>query len=490
MLAPTLTLRRYWIPWLALVLGLSLPAPLLAQQRQVWNLQQCLEHARDNNIPLLQARLNMESSEVELARNQASRLPSLNAGFGFGANFGYTINPFTNEFTSAGNQSFNGGLQSGVTLFNAGRITQTIQQADLDLRASELNLKQAEVDLTLNITLAYLDILRNAELVQAAALQLNTTREQRDRTARLVEAGVVARADLLQLESQIATDELALVNAENQLETAHLALMQILRLDPSEPFGVQRIEVELPANDIFRTPLSEIYQTATNTQPGVLGAEINVRSAELGEKIARTGLMPSLSASASMGTGWASGRERFSGQSIVVNDTQQVSVSLGGSDFQTLDLASSFEQPVREPYTFVDQLSDNINASVNLSLNIPIYNRHQNVANIQQAEIRRRQAELQAEQVRLNLEQTIQQAYVLARSAYSTYQSTLKQLDALQLTFDNTEKQFNLGVVNSVDFLLAKNNLERARTDLVRNKYNYIFRLKILDFYQGKPIGF
>ncbi|RMG65003.1 MAG: TolC family protein [Bacteroidetes bacterium] len=411
---------------LLLTLWLMLPALLTAQQQRTWTLRQCLEHARENNIALLQARMNMESSEVELARTKAQRLPNLNAGVGFGANFGYTINPFTNDFTSAGNQSLNGGLQSGVTLYNGGRIMQTIQQADLDLRASELDLKQAEVDLALNITLAYLDILRNAELVQGAELQLASTREQRDRTARLVEAGVTARADLLQLESQIATDELSLVNAENQLETAHLVLMQILRLDPSDPFGVERIEVDIPENDIFRTPLADIYQTATNTQPGVLSADIRIRSAEMGEKIAHTGLLPSLSASGSVGTGWASGRERFSGQTVVIRDTQSVSVSLAGGDYQELNLATSAEQPLRETYRFVDQLSDNINASVNLSLNIPIYNRRQNSASIQQAEIRRRQAELQAEQVRLNLEQTIQQAYVQARSAYSTYTSTMR----------------------------------------------------------------
>lgn len=455
----------------------------------VWDLGRCIEYALQQNLALQQSQLSLQSSEITLAESKASRLPNLNAGIGFGSNFGYTVNPFTNEFTSQSLQSLNGGLQSSVTLYNFGRISQSIEQARVNLQSAGLDLKQAEYDLMLNVTLAYLDIVRNQELVKSAEVQVTSTREQRNRTARLVEAGSIPRADLLQIEAQIATDQLNLLNNRNQLEISYLTLIQLLQLDPNLPFVVEDIDVEVPQNDIFENEMEEIYQAAEANMPFIESADLQVRSAQLGENIAKTGLLPSLSASGSVGTGWASGRSIPTG-TVIVPDTTTVAASLGGSAFEEIRLASAFEQTEFSDYTFGNQVRDNVNASVNLNLNIPIYNRKANSAAIQRAEISRQTAELNSLIQRQQLEQDIQQAYVAARTAYGTYTSTQKQIEALELSFLNTERQFNLGAANSVDYLIAKNNLERARLDLVQAKYNYVFRAKILDFYLGKPLDF
>jgi len=341
----------------------------------------------------------------------------------------------------------------------------------------------------LNVTLAYLDIVRNQELVKSAEIQVASTREQRNRTSRLVEAGSIPRADLLQIEAQIATDQLNLLNNRNQLEISYLTLIQLLQLDPNLPFVVEDIDVEIPANDIFETEMEEIYEVAEANMPFIESADLQERSAQLGENIAKTGLLPSLSASGSVGTGWASGRSIRSG-SVIVPDTTTINASLRGSAFQEIRLASAFEQTEFSDYTFGNQVRDNVNASVSINLNIPIYNRKANSAAIQRAEISRQSAELNSLIQRQRLEQDIQQAYVAARTAYGTYTSTLKQIEALELSFLNTQRQFNLGAANSVDYLIAKNNLERARNDLVQAKYGYVFRAKILDFYLGKPLDF
>jgi len=165
-------------------------------------------------------------------------------------------------------------------------------------------------------------------------------------------------------------------------------------------------------------------------------------------------------------------------------------ISVNGGEFVPGSVVFQAEQSLRESYPFRAQIRDNISTAVGVSLSIPIYSRYQNHAAVQQAQIQRQQAELRAQQSRQQLEQDIQAAYVQARSAYGTYTSTLRQIEALELTLANTEKQFNLGVVNSLDYIVAKNNLERARNDLVQSKYNYIFRVKVLDFYRGRPIGF
>ena len=476
---------------LSLILGLWLSLSVLMAQdapREIWSLRECLEYAKGQNLALRIAQLDLQNRDVVLTRERAARLPDFNGNMNFQANFGYTINPFTNEFTSAGNQSFNFGFSSRVTLYNGGRISRRIDQAEVNQRVSELDLKQAEYNLALNITLAYLDILRNRELVRMAELQVNSTEEQRNRTQKLVDAGVVPQADLLQIESQIATDQLALVNARNNLETAFLTLMQLLQLDIGQRFGVEDVELEDPEDDLGALRVEDVYRQAEQEQPFIQSADLQVRSAALGEDIARSGLLPSLSAGGSVGTGWASGRQQRAGNQTI-RDTSDLTVQLGG-EFQELTVVNQFEQPVFQEYSFPDQIRDNVNASAFLSLNVPIYNRYQNKAAIQQAEIQQEQARLQALQSRQQLQRDIQTAYVQARSALSTFQATEKQINALRLTFQNTEKQFNLGVVNSVDYLIAKNNLERAQNDLVQAKYNYLFRRKVLDFYRGRPIGF
>ncbi len=469
---------------------IAVPAQSQDNNDAIWDLRRCLSYAEENNLSLRIAALNLENNEVIVDRTRASRLPNVNAGFGYGSNFGYAINPFTNEFTSQGIQSLNGGIQSAVTLYNFGRITKSIEQSEIDLQGSRQDLLQAEYDLMLNVTLAYLDILRNRELVESAETQVASTVQQRDRSARLVEAGSVPRADLLQIEAQIATDRLALLNARNQLETTYLGLMQLLQLDPNEPFGIVAMEIDVPEGDIFEQNTREIYQLAEENMPFIKSADLQVRSAQLGEGIARTGLYPTLSASGSMGTGWASGRTISTGNQLIIPDTTSVFASFAGSPYQEVRLASTFSTFERKDYAFEDQLRDNVNASFNFNLNIPIYNRHQNHAAIQQAEIARKRAELVSLQERQRLQQDIQQAYVAARSAYGSYTATLKQIEALELALQNTERQLNVGAVNSLEYLIASNNLARARNELVQSKYSYVFRAKILDFYLGKPLDF
>jgi outer membrane protein len=471
-----------------LMLSMSLSAGSLFAQNNIWSLQRCLEYAKTTNIDLKRAELNTRSSQVAVDQAQSSRLPNLNGNINGGNNFGYSINPFTNQFQSQSIQSLNAGVGSNVTLFNGFRIANNIKQSKIDLEAREQDLLQAEYDLSLNVTLAYLNILRNGEIVESARLQVANTQEQLDRTAKLVKAGSLAQADLIQLESQLATDELQLVNAQNQLEMAYLTLQQLLRLDPNESFGIEKPELADPEQNILTANAYEIYQTAEATQPFIKSADLNVKSAGLDIEIAKAGLLPSLNASANAGTGYASGRQIPVGTQVQTF-TNEVEVSINGGEVIPAEITSTQSINVFDKYALPDQMIDNIGGSVSLSLNIPIYNRGQNNANIQRAELALQNAQLTAESQRQLLEQTIQQAYVDAKSAYSSYSSTVKQVEALELTFKNTEKQFNLGVANSTEYLLATNNLNRARNDLVRNKFNYIFRTKVLDFYQGKPLG-
>ncbi len=433
---------------------LLLVMPAQSQNADLWDLQRCLDYAANNNLRLQQAGLNVQSAELSLKQAQNNRLPNANAFVSARNSFGFSIDPVTDQFTTQGIFSLSPSVSSNVTIYNGFRLKNLIRQSEVDLLASQSDLDNNKISLVLNIATAYLQVLSDYETLESARIQLVSTEEQRDRTAKLVKAGSLAQADLLQLESQIATQERTVVNAENSLDISYLNLRSIMNLPADEEFEIQRPELA-PPTEVNLPTLAEIISYAQNTQPSVEAADLRIRSAQINQAVAQAGKLPSLSAGAGMGTGYTSG------------------LVIGG-----------------EPVSLADQFSRQFGGNIGLSLNVPIYNRGQNETNIQQAKIGIENAQLNADIVRQDLQVTIQQSYVDVENAYSSYVSIERQIEALDLTFKNTEKQFNLGLVNSVDYLVAQNNLNQARFDLVRTKYIYFFRRKVLDFYMGQPISF
>lgn len=429
---------------------------MLAQDTSPWSLEKCLQFAMDNNLQLQQQALNVKTADLGLIQARNNRLPNLNAGINLNNNFGFNIDPLTDNFRTEGTQAVNAGISTGLTVYNGLRLQNLIKQSEVDLQASKEELADGQNTLVLNIATAYLQILSDLETLEAAKVQLESTEQQRDRTGKLVRAGTVPQADLLQLESQIATDELAIVNAENRLQISYLNLQRLLNLPPDQDFRIEKPEIPNPSA-LELPSLSEIIMQAESIQPSVEAADLRIKSAQIGKAVAEAGKVPSVSLSANTGTGYSTG----------------------------------FRDPATEKVVpLADQLQIAFGGGIGLNVNVPIYNRGQIDNNIQQAAIRMENAELAASVVRQNLQQNIQQAYVDVENAFSRYQATARQLEALELTFQNTEKQFNLGLVNSVDYLLAKNNLNRAQFDQVSNKYVFFFRQKVLDFYMGNPITF
>ncbi len=473
--------RDNLIFWLLL---LSIPMGLHAQDENIWSLRRCLEYAKEYNLTLEQARLRQQSNSVNLLNAKADRYPNLNIGPQFSSSFGRSIDPTTNTFSDQRFDAFNISANSNLTFWNKGRISNTIRQRELDLEASQKDVRQSEYDLALDVTLAYLNILFQAEILESAKLQVASSREQLDRTQKLVKAGLLAEADLAQIQSQIATEELQVVNSQNQVELAYLRLQQLLRLNPNDPFGIEKPELPDPDLEFSLTSTEEVYEAAEASQPGLDAAALRIKSAEMDIKIAESSMYPSLSLGLSAFSAWSGGRRQTTGFQMV-RDT--LNAEFAG---QEQELVFINQIPEFGRYPFLNQLLDNYNFGVGLRLDIPIYNRRATKSNIELAKIGVEQAKVNAELFRQNLQQAIEQAYVDARNAYSTYSATQKQVSALKLTYTNVQRQYEVGAANSLDFLVAKNNLNQAKFDLLRAKYDYYFRKKILDFYEGKPIDF
>lgn len=291
-----------------LIFFLFASGPLNAQEGDpnVWDLQRCLEYAKESNIQLKQARLNVASGEISVEQAKAQRLPNFNIGGNYGFRFGLFEDPLTNTLSNTNVRNLDIGLSSRVDVYRAGAITNGIRQSDIDLQANRADLEQQKYDLALDITLAYLTILQRGDILESSLLQINSTKEQRDRTEKLVKAGSLARADLLQLESQIATEEVNVVNATNNLELGYLNLQQMLNLDPNDKFAIKRLELPDPEGDFLSTTADEVYAFAESNQPSIHSADLAIESAELGVKIAKSDMIPSLNLGGNYGTGYSS----------------------------------------------------------------------------------------------------------------------------------------------------------------------------------------
>ncbi len=424
-----------------------------AQEFNIWSLERCLQYAEDNNLTLKQFRYRRNTSEISLKEAKAARLPNLNASSGAGLSIGLVTNPVTDVLENITNSNFSLRASSSLPIFNGFQINNTIKQSDIDLRASELDIYDQQNTIYLNIAAQYLQILLNQELLEQSEIQVATTREQIERTTRLVEAGTVARNALFELQATLATNETEVIRNRSQLELAYLGLIQLLDLNPGDPFRIEKPVLEDIDQPLHPAASQGIYEYAEATQPSVEASELRIESAKKGIDIAHSNAYPSLSLNYNVDTRYGN-TEGF----------------------------------VEDP--FLTQLENNIGHFVSLGMTIPIYNRRQVRSGIERAEMNLKDAQLQARIARQQLRQNIEQAYLDAVNSYSQYQQVLRQIESLDLNFENAEKQFNVGLINSVDFVLAQNNLQRAELDRIRFKYQYIFNVKVLDFYQGESLGF
>ncbi len=459
-----------------------------SNEKKVWTLEECVNYARENNLNIRTSQLTQLQNEIAVKQSKFALLPSLGAGGSVGKSFGRTVDPVTNSFVS---QDFlSGGLSASAnaTLYQGGILQNTIKQNEINLEASEYDLEKAKNDIGLNVATNFLNVLLNREQLENAKFQLQVSTAQLERTKKLVEAGSLPLTNQLDLESQKASNEVQLVNAENNLNAAVLLLKQSMQM-PAD----QQLEIEAPALEVDQVSTvveapSRIYEVAVQNQPEVKSAELNIKSNILGEKIAKGAFLPSLSISGSISTNYSDQARQFLGSQVVNVPAQQIG-TVQGTGQPVFSAPGQQSIPMfSDNYKVIDQFNDNLGQSVRVSLNVPIFSRYSNTANLQRAKISKQRSEINAQNVKNQLRQNIETAYNNATASLKSYDATLKRVAALEETFRAAEQRYNVGDANFVDYQVASNNLFAARTDLVRAKYEYIFRVKILDFYLGNPI--
>jgi len=458
------------------------------QEKKVWTLRELIDYAISNNLTIKRSTYNVESNEINALQTKMAMLPTLNANGNYGWNWGRTIDPTTNIFTTNQVRSSNLGANSSLLLWNGFRLFYNMKQGEVDLEAVNEDLIKARNDVILNVITLYLNVVFNKELYNVAQLQVNSTLEQLERTKKLVDAGSVPIADMLNLDAQLATNELNVIQRENSLNLSILQLKQALQLPSSTSMDVELPQLDLQNQlDITKT-VDEIFDIATMTMPEIKAAELRKRSSMFGYRAAKGNLYPRLSVNASYSTIYSDQRQQFFADGGFSTQTSNVGYVQGSGTPVLRDVTTPTGQFLVP--SLGDQYRDNRGRSVGISLQIPIFNGLSTRSAMQRAAISQSLADITFRETSSTLRQTVETAYNNALAAIKTYQSTEKQVKARDEAFRMAKQRYNLGAVNFVDYQVAENNLFQAESDLLRAKYDFIFRKKVLDFYQGLPLGF
>jgi outer membrane protein len=479
----------------SLFVGVGMAQPVLAPVGgNRLTVQECVDIALKNNLSIRQGQLTVDNNTLQLRQARLNQLPAATFQGTQSFSSGRNIDPFTNAFVQQSISSNNVQLNSSVTIFNGFALRNTIRQNDLTLQASQEELLATRNTVTINVLQAYLNALTGTEQLTIAQRQADVTRAQLARTERLVQAGTLPEANLFDLRATLASNELDIVTAQNTLDLAKVSLLQQMNQPVSSAgagplLEVVPVEIPDPGLSPYAATPEQLYETSVVSMPDVRGAELRVRSAGLGVEVARAGLYPILTVSGNLFSQYSSSaraRVTATGQTSQQLTPYFVTDPTGA---QT-PIYTAVPVTTTSSFGYFDQLSNNLNRSLSLSLRVPIFQGYLSRNRVTTARIQQQNAELNGQNIRLQLRQQIETAYTNMRAAANRYRATLAQVTALERAFQAAESRLNAGASNGTDYAIAKNNLDRARAGLIQAKYDYVFRLKLLDYYQNKPLTF
>lgn len=444
-----------------------------------------MQRAQERNLDLRNAALDADLADKAHEQAYWSFLPNLNGAATHGYNWGKTIDQYTNTFATDRVRTNNLYLSSDVTLFQSGRKHQVLKRSALDEAAADKALDAVRNDIATAVVRAYLDLSGLREQVRAAEEQAAATREQSTVTQELLDAGRVARADLLDIQAQLAQEEYTAADLGIQAEKAKLTLAQLMQLTPEEMNGFQVVAPTISALVLAEptTTEAEVLAKVIASNPAYAQVDLRAQSAERSIAIARSAALPVLSFNASLGTGY-SGRNF----EAVGNPVPDGSILIGATADEVPVYAPNFSQDTRVK-SFARQLDDNLNESIGFTLSVPIFNNMQNRYATDQARIQHEKAKNDLLKQKNALQVDVQNALTAQRGAYRQYISAKLAVDASEEALRMANERFAQQVITATDLNVAKARLQQSTAQLINAKYTYLMAQKSLDILQGIPVS-
>ena len=420
--------------------------------QELITLKRATELVLENNLQIKQSQFTEALSEVNLSQSKLAIYPNLNANTGLNFNYGRSIDPLTNQFINQAITSNSGSLTSNTAIFQGFRRMNEISQNKLQLDADKSNTQKVKNDLLLSVVTNYLSVLNSQDLLTASQQQLDIANQQLDIEQKFFDVGNRTLADLAQAKSQVATAELNVTNAQNQVDLSFLNLAQLLELDPSSVFEVEKPKIEDMSKVNSAYTAIDVFKSASSSFPDIRLAELRKQASEKGIEIARGNYFPSLNLQTGFGTRYSNG-------------------SFGNNTFGT-------------------QVKDNFNQFIGFGLSIPIFNGLAARSSVRRAKINFQNSVINEQLAKNNLNKVINQAVYDLRAAEKRYYSTQTAFQSSKEAFNVIEQRYAVGLVNSLDYNQAQTSLNKAQFDQIQAQYDFIFRSKVIDFYLGNPITF
>lgn len=461
-------------------------------QEKKWTLQECVQYALENNITIKQSALNEELAEIDKKDAIGGLLPSFNLSTGNSWNSGLIPDPISGTNVSTTLRSSNYGASVGINLFDGLRNIRRLQRAKLNMVLSQYNLGKSKDDIALFVANGYLQVLLNRESLKVIEKQHEITLEQLNRTKDLVEAGVLPQGDLLEIEATSADELTRIVQAENTVQISLISLAQTLLIKDYEKFDIAEQDYLVPGSEVLEKPIDRIVATARSSRYEVQIAEQNKLLAEKDLQISKGAYYPTLNGFFNYGTNEVNSRnfevlgldpdQPFDESEIPIGFVQ-------GSNELITGLSPNFLIEERDPTPFMEQLYLNDRISYGVSLNIPVFNGFAARNNVKRSKVNVKRAAFQLEQAELDLDSNVYQAYLDAKGSAEAYEASQVAVKAQERAYEYAKDRYDVGLTNAFDFSQSKFRLENAQSNAVRAKFDYIFKIKVLELYFGIKVA-
>jgi outer membrane protein len=457
--------------------------------QDTWNLKRSVEYALNNNISVKQADIQSRIAALTLKQNRLMQVPTANISGSVGVNSGRSIDPTTNLFTNTQLLSTGFSLSSGVTVFNFFSIRNNIEGSRLDNEAARANVDKVRNDIALNVATAYLLVLVSQEQVNIAKLAVQLTNDNLENTSRRVEAGALPELNLAELEAQLALDSSSLISAVNTVRQNILQLKALLNVDAGQNFTVEMPPLDrIPVLSLEQLQPESVFADAVKNLPQQRVNELRIKAAEKYVLAARGQMYPTISLFAGFGTNYANNKIPSVVQVPTGSlDTTGAKALVNGTLYDVV--APGFRNVITTSTTgFGTQLSDNFRQNVGVQVNIPLFNNGVAKTQWQRSKLNVASLQLQQDLDLLTLKQDIYSAYNDASTAIQKFAAGRKAVQTAEKAYSFAQKRYELGLLSTIDLLTNQNNLNRARVELAQAEVDYIFRLKVLEFYKGEGI--
>ncbi len=457
-----------------------------ASAQRAWTLKECLDTALIKNISINQSYLSSQIARINLIQARAAQLPNLYLNDSHSLNAGFSLDPYTNQYTSQNISSNNLSLNSSVNLFNGHVLLYTIKQNKLLYEAGLLDIDKLKVDVTLNILAAYMQVLMDYAAIAIANQQVIVSDTLVGQTRKFLQFGKVAELSLLQIQSQLASDKLLQLNAENQLQLDKLTLLQLMETPVDNLFEIKKLETE---DSVLVMPPSsaQIYEVAVSFMPQIKSASLRIDASKASIKVAQCLGIPSLVLSGGLKTGYSSIRSNYT------TDTSYQSTTIGyvrGDPTQPVTGEVPTYNSNKQVQSLGSQLKNNFGEFISLTLSVTIFNRYVARNNISIAKINVRYAAFNEQQLKNDLRKSIEMVYTNQIIAGKKMMAVKEQLDLERRTYADMEKKYSFGAVDATSFLIEKNNFDKATMSFIQAKYDYALKTKMVDFYLNKPLNY